>query len=239
MQTDTSAKPVTREVADAGSSPHPPLPLRPRTPEALAKRAKAVACKVRERQTRHELRASRWSLFAAWTRLIVALAATLSTISVFTENEMAALGFSLSTAIMTALNAAFTPSTAESAHRAAAKGFSRCFARLDELLYTLEPGGDDSKLTKAELCQLSQELVRIEAQIESVSEAAPPDNCYRKPARLRHRGDTPTTARALLRYRRTLLYASLARRWKAQYEQPASAGQTRSGTLIGTAMGEA
>jgi hypothetical protein len=234
MQTDTSAGPVTREVAD-----HPPLPLRPRTPEALTKRAKAVAFRVREQQTRHELRASRWSLFAAWSRLIVALAATLSTISVLADDEMAALAFSLSTAIMTALNAAFTPSTAESAHRAAAKGFSRCFARLDELLYTLDSGDDDSKLTKAELCRLSQELVRIEAQIESVVEAAPPDNCYRKPDRMRHRSDTPTTIRALLRYRRTLLYSALARRWKARYEEPANAGQQRSATLVDTAMGRA
>jgi len=211
MQADTAATPVTPDVAD-----HQPLPLCPRTPDALAKRAKATACRVRDRQHRHELRASRWSLFAAWTRLVVALAATLSTISVLAENDMAALGFSLSTAIMTALNAAFTPSTAESAHRAAAKGFARCFVRLDELLYTLDAGD------APDLCQLTKELLKIEAQIESVAETAPPDNCYRgKAARVRQRSDTPTTIRALVRYRRRLFYASLARRWKARYEESA------------------
>jgi hypothetical protein len=204
-----------------------------------------MASQVNDVRGRHEVLAGRWSFVAGWTRLIVALAASLSTISVLANDEVAALVFSLSTAVVAALNAAFDPADAAKAHRTAAAAFSHAFRELDDMLYVFDGSQEGTKyvarteydsdgqpyeagyyvptstLLDEDLDQLWSRFMESKAVIESAEETSPINRLRAPRVSVFQTEVLPETYWGLWRYKRALHYAARANEYreKAQRER--------------------
>jgi hypothetical protein len=159
---------------------------------------------------------------------------------VLASDDTAAVIFSVTTAVMSALNAAYNPEQASKAHRSAAIRYARLFRQLDDLLYVLDDNyegvvyldGDHDdeqerqgsyaaavRLTRSELLALARRLAELENQIDATDEASPPLNRLRMPRSASLAPDEwPTTFWSLRRYRRAMRYAAQANQL---YEQAA------------------
>ena len=234
---DTSAGNGTAPETPKGAVPV--LARQPRTARALRDQVYALASQVWEQKSRHEVIAGRWSVVGGWTRLVVALAASLSTVSVLSKNETAAIVFSVSTAVISALNAAYSPADTAKAHHAAASRFARSWRRLDDMLYVFDSNDDGTiyiadtpytpdgepydagyyatgfRLTREDLGPLTRQLADIQAEIEATQDAAPPLNQLRTRTSVFQRA-LPESFWGLLRYRRALRYAAKARRYQQE-----------------------
>jgi hypothetical protein len=73
-----------------------------------------------------------------WAKLIVALGAALSTVAILANNEVFSIFFAVSTAIVSALNAALSPPDVSSAHDRAARDYGRPLRHLGEMFYALD-----------------------------------------------------------------------------------------------------
>ena len=100
---------------------------------------------VKQRAGSHELRAGRWNTVSSWSRLIVAFSAAISSVSLLADNPAVTAVFSIATAVVAALTAAFNPPDTATQHRQSAKDYALKVRRLDLLWRRLQPFGSDTE----------------------------------------------------------------------------------------------
>lgn len=144
----------------------------------------------------HDLRANRWSLVDTYGRLLVALAAALSALSLISSNGTATAVLAVTTAVCSALNAALSPAQRSAGHRAAARDYRHCsrlFGGLcdavgadTEVRYESLPGlGSNGNIQELgmylagdlppqDLERYGDDLLQYERLLEKVEDASPP-----------------------------------------------------------------
>jgi hypothetical protein len=122
------------------------LHLRPANAGNLLAQIEAEASRVYWLKSRHDIRAGRWALVDTWARLVVALGATLSTVSALASDQTLTLVFAIATAIISAVNAAVSPPDVSAANGQAARDYAPPMRRLGELLYALESHRTDERV---------------------------------------------------------------------------------------------
>jgi hypothetical protein len=183
--------------------------LRPVSDTDLGTRANTAWSESGWWREKHDILAGRWSTLDMWARLVLALSAALSAVSLLGTNPVVTGTLAVITAIISAVNAALDPATRAQRHRQAARDFRHAERRLGALVGTVrsETGtayvGDakdgyyiQQELTDAERAALGERLLQFEDELEAVLDAAPPVN--------RIVGDTPRTALGLRRLQRRL-----------------------------------
>ena len=175
-----------------------PAPPRPRkivySEDELVRRVADLYGYVFERNDRHHVSASWWSVTDTWTRVALALAASLSAVSLLAENATVTAIFAITTAVGSALNAALDPAQRAAKHRAAARDFRRLIWRVDQLSSSVQ--GTEKQYVShteidsqgvpydahyyafpsSELQSFSEELAGCEANLEQIEDSAPPVN---------------------------------------------------------------
>lgn len=122
----------------------------------------------------HGGRASAWGVTGTWIRVVTALAAALSALSVVTAIDGATIGLTLTTAILSTLNATLDPAGRAERHRKAHKEYARLVRHFADL--------DSAVLAQASVREQEQSvfeylrgvLLRLETEAEKVDESAPP-----------------------------------------------------------------
>ena len=133
------AAPRARNGGSGGvPSRRPHVSSQPHTAEAVREQLTWECNNVSVRKERHENRADRWDAIAAWTRGIVTLTAGISALSIVTDNLVLATVFSITTAVVAAINAAVEPPETAKKHRQAARAYGRLERPLGELLFKFE-----------------------------------------------------------------------------------------------------
>lgn len=148
---------------------------------------------------RYQVLASRWALLDSWLRLVVALAAALSALSLFADNAEVTAVFAVVTAVVSALNAAWNPAERAKTHRVAAQRYGhmeRPFGSMLSALHsrlrtvygrhrTIDPDNGQvtqrveyfqRELTKSELERYWTELNALVDKLEKIDDEAPPLN---------------------------------------------------------------
>src|SRR5690606_21413081 len=100
---------VRSASAAVGNAPGPRRGLLPGNTSDLYERAYALWSTVWASNDRHSVTASRWGLLDTWARLVLALIAALSAVTLISEQPNTALGFAIATAVFSAINAALDP----------------------------------------------------------------------------------------------------------------------------------
>lgn len=133
---------------------------------------------VKETSEAHSILASWWDVVAKWTRLVVAFTAALSAVSLVADNAISTTTFTVLTALIAALNAAFNPPETSAKHRLSAKEY-HLISRRFELLWRKvnEYGwGDEVKLDDHDLKVFYEHYLSHRSEIEQATERAPAIN---------------------------------------------------------------
>jgi hypothetical protein len=175
---------------------------------------------AQDRAETHDVRAGRWDFVSSSTRLVVALSAAVSSISLLADNTTVTLTFSLLTAIISALNAAFNPPDAATHHRQSAKEYSAIVRRLDLLWRrvpcTSAPSADTEAVTKREYSLFLEERSRLEV----ADDRAPAINrVTRRHISQNRRVAVPQSWWQLRRYKRSLSYKLSTENARRKYEK--------------------
>jgi hypothetical protein len=151
---------------------------------------------VTVRSEAHARIATFWESVASWTRMTVSLTAGVSAISIFADNTVVAATFVVITALVTALNAGFSPSELAKKHRDASRGYGHLERPLADLAWALESSAEtvyvpvtghdqgaeydagyyttDWSLSAEERDSIWREFVGMRERIEALNESAPP-----------------------------------------------------------------
>jgi hypothetical protein len=116
------ARPPNGEAPEGGPEVGALVELRPLDRDSLRKALQDDLGYAQDRAETHDVRAGRWDFVSSSTRLVVALSAAVSSISLLADNTTVTLTFSLLTAIISALNAAFNPPGRSDSSPAVGKG---------------------------------------------------------------------------------------------------------------------
>lgn len=156
--------------------------LKPLSMETLDSAVQADFDLIKELSEAHSVLASRWDVLAKWARLVVALTAALSAVSLVGDNDEITNIFSILTALIAAMNAAFNPPETSAKHRLSAKEFlllSRklelLWRRIEPYRWTATPCYDD-----VDLKVLYDRYLELRADVEQAIERAPAINRLRK-----------------------------------------------------------
>ncbi|KAB7746572.1 hypothetical protein GA707_03555 [Nostocoides sp. F2B08] len=136
---------------------------------------------------KHDILAGRWATLDTWARLVLALTASLSAVSLLSDNPIATGIFAVATAIFSAINAALDPAARAANHRRASRDFRHAERRLGTMLGAIssmtETAYDPSaeryvqlELTSDDRAYFGEQLLRLEDDLETVQDAAPPIN---------------------------------------------------------------
>lgn len=162
----------------------------------LLDRARNLYGFVYTTRDRHDVLASRWDFLNSWSKLAVALAASLSAVSLIASNEALTAVFAITTAVVSAVNAAWDPATRAARHRVASREFRRLGNRLYPLVQRAQSGQltgyrpnyvyDETsgqyrdegqyyqmELSDEELKELSSELLKCEEEIDKIADSGP------------------------------------------------------------------
>jgi hypothetical protein len=229
--------------------------MAPRTPWQLRYRAHYDYDWAAYAADWHDLRASRWTLADTWLRLIVAVAASFSALSLFAESPAITGAFAVATALVSALNAAVDPPQRAIRNRKAAtdyrhltRVFSTLCGNIDAILETryiqrwiADPKTGlpcdqgyyaDGEMSPSEQADLAGELMNFEDALETVDDSAPPIGrlLARTP------DGAPLTRFGLWRYRarakRALAYKALRKQYEPLLE--AEPGDMPGGSSVRT-----
>lgn len=172
----------------AGQAAGPTRGLTPTTDWDLRARADAAWGSAWWWNEKHDVLAGRWATLDTWARLILALTASLSAVSLLADYPLASGVLAVTTAIFSAINAALDPATRASSHRQASRDFRHVERRLGALLGTVnsltETGYDPARqdpyyqmeLAPSERVSLGEQLLRLEDDLEAVQDVAPQIN---------------------------------------------------------------
>lgn len=150
--------------------------LPPTTGQELRQRARAAFDSAWSSGERHIVLASRWDAVDTWARLLVALAASLSALSLVASNEVLTAVFAFATAICSALNAAWDPAQRVARHRRAARAYAHVERPLGAMCQTVD---DPEKHNGGWFEELSATLVACEDALELAEDQSPPLNRLR------------------------------------------------------------
>lgn len=136
--------------------------------------------------------ASRWSVLDTWIRLILAVVAAVSAITLLQEQPQLALAFALTTALLSAVNPALDPASRSKEHRAVSYGLRHVERNAGQLLGLVHskldtrldgPPGHESytrgTLTDTDLAAYGKRLVDLETDADELLDKAPPLNRLR------------------------------------------------------------
>lgn len=246
---DPDAPPASRASGNGqGATPAAPTPvtargatprsaIAPRTAWQLEYRTKSDYSYVAFAADWHDLRSNRWAVVDTWIRLVVAVSASFSALSLFAQNAIATGILATATALVSALNAAVDPSQRATRHRKAAKDYrhhirllSGLVGNIDSILETkyqaqlhTDPTTGEvrdegyyyqGEMSEQDRIALTDELMALEDGLETVDDASPPISRL-----LARRPDgVPLTKLGLWRYealaKRTLAYQKLRKHYE-------------------------
>lgn len=184
---------------------------------------------------KHDVLAGRWATLDTWARLVLALTASLSAVSLLADDPLVTGVLAVTTAVFSAINAALDPASRASAHHQAARDFRHVERRLGTLLGTVhsltgtgyDPDRSDPyyqiELTPSDRALLGAQLLGLEDDLEAVQDAAPQIN------RLvgEKANAVPRTAWGMRRLRRHLEHQREANRIRAEaYELAESSARS-------------
>lgn len=185
----TAAGPARAAI---GAEPGPRRGLPPGSGSELYDRAYWLWDEAWNYNERHDLIAGRWALLDIWARLILAVVAALSAITLLQEQAQLALVFALVTAVLSAVNAALEPSTRSRAARLASHSFRHIERSAGQLLGAVRARRGTAFVgtseqgryiqvepSPAELREFGDRLVALEAEVDEVLDKAPPINRLR------------------------------------------------------------
>jgi hypothetical protein len=109
---------------------------------------------------------------SGWAKLIVALGASFSTVSIFADNRTASVVFALATAIISAVNAAYSPENTAKAHRLATNQYNKVRRPLNELAWNI-PTHPGAHVTDSEMKALWQVFSSSKDLYDKVHASAP------------------------------------------------------------------
>lgn len=240
-----TARSVSEPSADGRQEASPLIGLKPLKADAFNAALSVDYVHVKDRALSHEVRAARWDVLAAWARLIVALSAAVSSISLLADNTVVTTAFSVLTAVVAGLNAAFNPSDSASQHRRAAKEYQLIRRRLDLLWRQIRPEGPDDgpshrystgpTFQEEDLGSLFEIFLDYRAQIEAADERAPAINRLSRDRPSRHKSVRTWSWWRLQRWKKSLEREAKARRLEKEFEKDcndvmyASPGSTSPG----------
>lgn len=193
--------------APTGQVPPRHLTLPPADAQELGARADDTWRYASRASAWHDDRASRWDVADTWGRLLVAVAASLSALSLVASNATATAVLAITTAVVSALNSALDPADKFARHRRAAKEYrpiARDLAALRAEVAARPPTGP-------ELTALNGAYQELVASLDAVDDTAPAIG-RRRTADL-----TPRTRWGLERLRRRLALRQEAMALQAQY----------------------
>jgi hypothetical protein len=142
-----------------------------RDPTLVRKRIDTLEAEVGVRIKDHEKRSGRWEYVASWGALVVALAAALSSASLLADKSDLAVGLSVATAAVAAVNAAFDPQRKATGHQKAARAYHRLDRSRKRL--GLETVQCLQANDTADLPAISEQLFAIEDTMDSIADDAP------------------------------------------------------------------
>lgn len=128
---------------------------------------------------RQDVLGGRWSTVDIWARLILAVTASLSAVSLLGSSPVATGVFAVTTAVVSAANAALDPAGRAAQHRRAAREFRHVLRRSVELQQFAqpEPGREDIARDDPKVfASLGNVLVQLENDMDAALDAAPPLN---------------------------------------------------------------
>jgi hypothetical protein len=172
----TSAAPPNRATAAE-------IELKPLEAPELAEAIAADFRYSRERAELHEVRAGRWDLTARWARFIVAMTAAISTLSLIADNIIVTTIFSIITAVIAAINAAFDPSATSALHRQSAKEYQLLSRKLGWLSRRLDPYAtpfSKKQIDTSDLETIYRTYLEHRIEVDAANERAPAINRLRK-----------------------------------------------------------
>lgn len=165
----------SREQTDSTTDGRLPS-LVPSSFREMNARAQGVYFLVDQARRAHEARTLRWSQVSTWTKLIVAVVAAVSAVSLIADNATLTAVLAITTAVASAISAAVDPARRASEHTRAARDLRReeriaqqlglVTSDLDENEATLDPGDQRTQ-------QLLSTLVRLEEAVDSTRDQAP------------------------------------------------------------------
>jgi hypothetical protein len=106
----------------------------------------------------------RWAAPLAWATAVLA---ALSALAVVANASLAAMAFSILTAIAAATVAAFQPSDAAKAHRAAATAYERLARKLDDV-EALDLGDCKLQIPSEKIDPIRAEIARLEEELNAI-----------------------------------------------------------------------
>lgn len=208
VQISKSAEPVTIE-------------LKPLSQNELAQAIDEDYWYTREKADAHDIRAGRWDVVAKWARLVVALTAAVSTIALIADNVALTMAFSITTAIIAAINAAFNPPDTSAKHRQATKEYVLLARRLSLLSRSVRrswsPRG--SPLAETDLAPVDQVFRQYRLDLEQADERAPALNRLRRAREESEEDSRPTSWWGLWRFKRQLHLRLRARRLLTKFRE--------------------
>ncbi len=192
------------------------IELKPLSQNQLADAIETDFRYTREKADAHDIRAGRWDVVAKWARLVVALTAAVSAISLIADNAALTMAFSITTAIIAAINAAFNPPDTSAKHRQAAKEYVLLARRLGLLSRRVTrslPAG--STLPETDLAPVYQVYMQYRLDLEQADERAPALNTLRRAKE----DSEPTSWWGLWRFKRRLHYRQRVRRLRMKLRE--------------------
>lgn len=130
-----------------------------------------------QRALAHDARAVFWQKWAAPLTWLTAVLAALSGLSVVASMGLLATLFSILTAVLAATVAAFQPSDAAKAHRAAATAYERLARKLDDV-EALDLGDKRQQIPAEKIDPVRTELAKLEDELNAIELSHPPISSF-------------------------------------------------------------
>lgn len=130
-----------------------------------------------KRASAHDTRAVFWQKWAAPLTWLTAVFAALAGVSVVASMNFLATFFSILTALFAATVAAFQPSEAAKAHRAAATAYERLARKLDDV-EALDLGDRRQPIPAEKIDPVRAELAKLEDELNAIELSHPPISTF-------------------------------------------------------------
>lgn len=185
--------------ASTAANGRPDRSRAPATGDQLFQRADGGARYAEYASRWHDSRATLWGLVDTWARLLVAVAASLSALSLVTSSAIVTATLSVLTAVASALNAALEPAQKEGRNRRAAADYrplARDLGALATETMSLISGHEETVyadgayrgrwvgppgLTSERLAGMASDLQDLEIRLYAIMDAAPSLNRTKRP----------------------------------------------------------
>lgn len=122
----------------------------------------------------HDRSALTWQRWATPVALAIAILAGISGLSVVSNSEVAAVTFSLLTALLAAVNATLKPTETAGLQRAAATSYDRLRLKLEDFM-TFELEDDwEGRPTREDFPEIRKRIQELDAELHGIEESHPP-----------------------------------------------------------------